>query len=85
LNNVVNQATMSNEERIAVRTAEQNRWNAINGSGPADQAGANADAAKGPIERRNPFGGVTIGGVNLGTPLLILAVVAVGWFLLRKR
>jgi hypothetical protein len=85
LNNVVNQATMTETERIAVRTAETNRWNQINGSGPADQRGANNDAAQGPRETRNPFGSLSVAGVNVSPLLLVAAVVAGAWFFLKRR
>lgn len=82
LSTAANKAILGTDaaEKIALRQKETDTWGPLGATGPNDRAGAAADAAKGPIWWRNPFGsGGAVGSWTImaiaGIGAVILAVV----------
>jgi hypothetical protein len=77
LDRLIDKALPTPTEATEIRLSEQDKWQALNGSGPNDRSGAAMDAATGSIYTKSPTtpaaAGFTISPAMLGAVAFLVA------------
>jgi hypothetical protein len=84
LDRLIDKAIPTPTEATEIRLSEQDKWQALNGSGPNDRSGAAMDAATGSIYTKAPAAPAAAAGFAL-SPAMLGAIVFVVAFLVLKR